>query len=176
TLKTAANQSIGGADTLAATIQGLSTVGVAPAAASRFTISGLSPTQTAGVAQGFTVTAFDPFGNLATGYVGTIHFTSSDPTAALPADFTFSAADQGTRLFSAVFRSVGAQVLSVMDTLQPLVAGSGALGVLNPGPVVTLPGPATTQIGVPYTTTGSFSDPANDVYSAHVDYGDGSGP
>jgi hypothetical protein len=176
TLKTAGSQSISAADTLATSIQGSSFTTVAPAAASRLTFSALSRTVTAGVAQSFTVTALDPFGNVATGYGGIIHFTSSDPTAALPADFTFSAADQGMHVFSLTFGSVGAQSLSVTDTLLPLVAGSIALSVLNPGPVVVLPGPATTQVGAPYTATGSFSDPAIDAYSADVNYGDGSGP
>jgi hypothetical protein len=176
TLKTAGSHSISATDTLVATIQGSSITTVAPAAASQLTFSALSRTVTAGVAQLFTVTALDPFGNVATGYGGIIHFTSSDSTAALPADFTFSAADQGMHVFSMTFGSVGAQSLSVADTLLPLVAGSVALSVLNPGPVVTLPGPATTQIGASYTTTGSFSDPAIDAYSAQVDYGDGSGP
>ena len=33
-----------------------------------------------------TVTARDPFGNVATSDNGTVHFTSSDPQAVLPAD------------------------------------------------------------------------------------------
>jgi hypothetical protein len=177
TLSTAGSQSIIAADTVAATVQGSSTISVAPAAASRLVISGLSSAATAGLGQSFTVTALDPFGNVATGYGGTVHFTSSDSAAALPGDFKFSTADQGTHLFSgAIFRTAGAQTLSVTDTLLAPVAGSTPLSVLNPGPVVILPGPATTLIGVPYTGTGSFSDPAVDAYSAQVNYGDGSGP
>jgi hypothetical protein len=177
TLKTAGSQSISAADTLAATVQGSSMTTVAPAAASRLMISGLSSTAAAGIAQSFTITALDPFGNVATGYGGVIHFASSDLAAALPGDFKFSTTDQGTHLFSgSIFRSVGAQILSAADTLLPLVAGSSPLNVANPGPIVMLPGPATTQIGASYTTTGSFTDPAVDAYSGEVNYGDGSGP
>ena len=46
-----------------------------------------------------TVTAYDAYGNLATGYVGTVHFTSSDPKAVLPANDTFTAADAGVHTF-----------------------------------------------------------------------------
>ena len=36
-----------------------------------------------------TVTAVDAYGNVATGYTGTVHFTSSDGQAVLPANYTF---------------------------------------------------------------------------------------
>ena len=38
-----------------------------------------------------TVTAYDAYGNVATGYTGTVAFTSSDPQACFPADYTFTA-------------------------------------------------------------------------------------
>ena len=48
----------------------------------------------AGTAFDLTVTAYDAWGNVATGYTGTITFTSSDPDLGLilPADFTFTTA------------------------------------------------------------------------------------
>ena len=49
---------------------------------------------TAGTAFNFTVTALDQFNNTATGYTGTVHFTSTDGQAVLPADAT---ADQRRR-------------------------------------------------------------------------------
>ena len=36
----------------------------------------------------FTVTAYDPYGNVATGYSGTVQFTSSDSQAVLPGNYT----------------------------------------------------------------------------------------
>ena len=48
-----------------------------------------------GVAQTVTVTANDPYGNVATGYTGTVQFTSSDAAASLPANYTFTTADHG---------------------------------------------------------------------------------
>jgi len=39
--------------------------------------------------------AYDPYGNIATGYTGTVGFKSSDPTATLPRSYTYTAADNG---------------------------------------------------------------------------------
>ena len=63
---------------------------VNPAAAEAFSVSG--PTATiAGAPLSVTVTAKDHYDNVATGYVGTVHFTSNDPNHAimLPSDYTF---------------------------------------------------------------------------------------
>jgi len=48
----------------------------------------------------FTVTARDGSAVDAS-YLGTVHFTSSDPGATLPADYTFTSGDSGTHQFSA---------------------------------------------------------------------------
>jgi hypothetical protein len=81
----------------------------------------------AGITQGtpgtFTVTALDAYGNVATGYTGTIHFTSSDPRAKLPADYTFTASDKGVHTFSATFSAVGTQSLTATDTSNSLLNG-----------------------------------------------------
>ncbi|HEX3842707.1 MAG TPA: putative Ig domain-containing protein, partial [Acidimicrobiales bacterium] len=53
------------------------TLTVNPAPATQFVVSAPG-TATAGGAFNFTVTAEDAFGNTATGYAGTVHFTSSD--------------------------------------------------------------------------------------------------
>src|SRR5262249_42614470 len=92
TFDTAGAQSLTAADavTFATTT---STITVAPAAASTFTVVGPSSPINSGQATSITVTAFDPFGNLATGYNGTVHISSSDAAATKPADYTFSAAD-----------------------------------------------------------------------------------
>jgi hypothetical protein len=63
----------------------------------------------------FTVSAEDAYGNLISGYRGTVHFTSSDPQAALPADYTFRAADTGIHLFHATLNTTGTQSITVTD-------------------------------------------------------------
>ena len=44
------------------------------------------------------------YGNVVTGYTGTIHFTSSDVQAVLPANYTFTTADGGMHRFTATLK------------------------------------------------------------------------
>ena len=69
------------------------------AAASRFVITAPSNV-TAGRAFSLTITVQDAYGNVVTGYTGTIHFESTDGTATLPANYTFKAADNGVHTFT----------------------------------------------------------------------------
>lgn len=54
-------------------------------------------------------------GALDAAYVGTVVFSSTDPTATLPASFVFDGTEGGTKLIDVRFRSGGARVLSVTD-------------------------------------------------------------
>jgi hypothetical protein len=54
----------------------------------------------AGVPFNVTVTAYDDYGNVATGYRGTVQFTAAGGPAILPADYTFTESDNGVRVFS----------------------------------------------------------------------------
>ncbi|TMG32045.1 MAG: hypothetical protein E6H94_12355 [Chloroflexi bacterium] len=73
----------------------------------------------AGQAFNVTVTLKDQYGNVATGYRGTVHFATSDPlpTVALPADYTFTAADGGVRGFQVRLWTPPSQTVSAMDTV-----------------------------------------------------------
>jgi hypothetical protein len=72
------------------------------------------------------VTAYDVNGNVASGYRGTIQFTSTDGAATLPPPYTFTAADAGTHRFpaSVTLRTTGAQLLTVADSAAPTITGS----------------------------------------------------
>src|SRR5581483_1736620 len=70
----------------------------------------------------FTVTALDAFGNVATGYSGTVHFTSTDAAAGLPADTALAA---GVGSFTAVLSRAGAQALSAGDTAAAVTGTAG---------------------------------------------------
>jgi hypothetical protein len=72
----------------------------------------------AGEPQSVTVTVSDGAGVPAPGYRGTIHFTTSDPNASLPGDYTFTAADAGKHSFNGSLDlvSVGRQWVRVTDT------------------------------------------------------------
>jgi Domain of unknown function DUF11 len=49
-------------------------------------------------------------------YLGTVHFTSSDPGAVLPPDYTFVAADAGVHTFPFTLTVLGNQTITVTDT------------------------------------------------------------
>ena len=50
-----------------------------------------------------TLTVEDAYGNVVTGYTGTVHFSTNDPGATLPPDYTFTAADAGVHTFTNAF-------------------------------------------------------------------------
>ncbi len=91
-----------------------------------------------GKAAHLTVTAFDANGNVATGYRGTVQFTSTDPSATLPSSYTFTAGDAGKHLFpgSVVFRTLGAQVLTLKDAANATITGSHGANVITRQPIV----------------------------------------
>jgi hypothetical protein len=70
-----------------------------------------------GVPFGVTVTAYDAHGNVATGYTGTVTFSSTDGMATLPPDYTFTAADNGTHPFGVtlVMTSPPGSMIQVTD-------------------------------------------------------------
>jgi hypothetical protein len=131
TLKTAGTQSITVKDAATSTVTGSQTgIAVSAAAAvASIAVSGF-PATTAGVAHSFTVTARDAFGNAATGYTGTVAFSSSDVQAGLPASYTFTAADAGSRTFSAALKTAGTQSITVKDAANSsLIASQAGIAV-----------------------------------------------
>jgi hypothetical protein len=169
TLNTAATQSIRATDTSAAWIYGTQTgIVVVPGQAARLAFTLQGPL-TAGVAATFMVTALDASGNEATGYRGTIHFTSSDGQASLPADYTFTAADNGQHAFSAslVLKTAGTQTVTATDTTTSSITGTTTQTVV-PGPVVlvsaSVPGGyATTTAGQAFSITAKAEDAYGNV-------------
>jgi hypothetical protein len=63
-----------------------------------------------------TVTLKDRYGNVAGGYRGTLHFSSSDVLATLPGDYSFTSADNGSHIFSVTLRTPPSQTLTATDT------------------------------------------------------------
>jgi hypothetical protein len=126
TLKTAGSQTVVVTDTATSPVTGTSgPVTVNPAAASHFRISAPASVSK-GVKFSFTVTALDAFGNVATGYLGTVSFTSSDAKAVPPANYTFTTTNAGVATFSAILNTVGVQSLTATDTKQKTIKGTDA--------------------------------------------------
>ena len=63
------------------------------------------------------VNALDKYGNTATSYVGTVQFKSTDSKAQLPANYTFTAQNAGSVIFTGQlqFATVGTQSVTVSD-------------------------------------------------------------
>src|SRR5262249_52215103 len=98
-----------------------------------------------------TVTAFDAFGNVATGYGGKVHFTSTDTRAVLPADANLP---NGKGVFTVTFNTAGDQTITVTDrTTVPALTGTSA-GVIPPLAVTSF---APTATGF----TANFNKPFN---------------
>ena len=93
----------------------------------------LSLTATASVTAGapFSVTlgVDDAYGHVVTGYTGTVDFTASGQ-AGLPATYTFTPADQGTRVFTVTLKTAGFQTVSVRDTATQTLTGSASVTVI----------------------------------------------
>jgi hypothetical protein len=70
----------------------------------------------------FMIVALDASNHIVTNYSGTVHLTSSDPLAILPADYTFQASDRGSHEVAVTFESTGRQALVATDT------SNGAIG------------------------------------------------
>jgi hypothetical protein len=128
TFPTAGAQTLTVMDTMTG-ISGTQGITVNPAAASQLVLT--APTVvTALTPFRLTVTALDPYGNRVTGYTGTVHFTSSDSLALLPADYTFTTTDAGQHTFSRglILWQTGAQTITTTDTTT-LFAGSTMIQV-----------------------------------------------
>jgi hypothetical protein len=133
---------------------------VNPAAASVLQVGGFPTPSSAGTQQSFTVTARDPFGNTATGYNGTVVFTSSDGQALLPTNSTLTS---GTGSFNATLRTAGSQNLIVTDNANSSLTGNQSGIVITPAATsrFLLSGfPATVTAGTPQ----SFSLTAQDAF------------
>ncbi|HVX21135.1 MAG TPA: fibronectin type III domain-containing protein, partial [Acidimicrobiales bacterium] len=109
-----------------------------------------------------TVTATDAYGNTATGYIGTVHFTSTDPQAALPGDVTFTAGDHGAVTEPVTFKTAGTQTVTATDTTTGSITGtSGTVAVTHAGAakvVVTAQPPTTVTAGTPFGITAKIKD------------------
>jgi hypothetical protein len=68
--------------------------------AQSFALTGLPASVVSGATASVTVTVRDEGGTAAAGYRGTVSFTSSDPDATLPPNYTFTAADAGVHTFT----------------------------------------------------------------------------
>lgn len=87
-------------------------------------------------------------------YLGTVHFTSSDPGAVLPADYTFTAADAGVHTFPFTLSVLGNQTITATDTRASGFTGTTTVNV-NTVPDMTIGLQHTGNFGI--GQTGSYT-------------------
>jgi hypothetical protein len=94
--------------------------------APHFTMTG-PPSAPGGSAFSLTVKVKDRDDAIRTGYLGTVHFTSTDVSATLPANYMFVSGDNGVHTFSGVvLRTGGSQTITVSDLVMPLTVPATA--------------------------------------------------
>jgi hypothetical protein len=102
-----------------------------------------------------TVTAYDSNYNLATGYTGTVQFTSTDGAATMPVNYAFTGGDAGAHTFTGlVLRTAGSQVVTVTDVAAPTITGSKGVtvGPATPANLVATAA-TTTQVGLTWSAS-----------------------
>jgi hypothetical protein len=106
----------------------------APAATSTtLVITGLPSPAPGWTQQPLGLTVKDGSGNTVTDYKGTVHFTSSDPIAVLPPDYTFVTGDSGTFSIDCgrsachganiTFKTAGTQTVTATDVANASITG-----------------------------------------------------
>src|SRR5205807_1006948 len=157
-LKTVGSQTVTATDQANGGITGLATVNVS-AATGATQLSVTAPANaTTGTAFSITVTAQDQFGNTITNYTGTVHFTSSDGAATLPANYTFVGGDNGIHTFSngVTLNTAGSKTVTATDPVTGGgISGSATVAVKNSTTtaVVSSANPSLSGQSVTFTAT-----------------------
>jgi len=136
----------------------------------------------AGVAHSFTVKALDAYGNLATGYTGTVVFSSSDSKANLPSQYTYTTSNGGVQTFTGTLMTAGMQSITTTDMSSSSLNGTeSGISVVTPTVTVqaSITGPASGVRGQSLSFTLGASEsglPASSVFTFSIQWGDGSSP
>jgi hypothetical protein len=133
-------------------------------------ISGLPSPTTAGTLDTFTVTVLNSSGTTWSNYTGTVHFSSSAFLAVLPADYTFTSADQGVHTFTATLKTAGTQSLTVTDKNTPTLTGTDWSITVNPAAASQLmvAGFVAETAGVMSSFTVTAEDPYGNIDSSYT--------
>jgi hypothetical protein len=124
--------------------------------------------QVAGVAFSVAVTAKDAYGNTATSYTGSVHFSSSDSWSgvSLPSDYKFLSGDLGIHTFTngVTLMTVGSGVwVTATDTVTGSITGSQTgITVTRAGVVNVVISPSSSSVTAGASKT--FSALASDAY------------
>jgi len=120
-----------------------------PDVATHFSVVPADTTPTAGATFNFTVTALDGSNGEVSSYAGTVHFTSSDGQAMLPANSTLT---NGTGTFSATMKTAGGQTIAATDTITASITGTSSSITVSAAAAThfSVTGPATATTGTAF--------------------------
>jgi hypothetical protein len=165
TLSTSGSQTISVSD--AGSLSGTSPMlAVSVDAATQLSVSAPA-NATAGTAFTFTVTARDASNNVVTTYSGTVHITSSDPQAALPANATLT---NGMGTFQVTMKTANGETVTATDTATPSITGSSTGINVGPGAATKLSvtAPTTASAGIQFGLTLIAYDPYGNVATGYT--------
>jgi len=165
TLKTLGAQTITATDTINASITGVSSTITVIGPATQFSVSGPGGATT-GTAIQVVVTALDSLSHEVTTYSGTVHFTSTDAKAVLPANSTLT---NGTGTFSVTFNTSGSQTVTATDTVNASVTGtSNSIIVSGAATHFSVTAPASATVGTAFNVTVTALDVSNNVAATYA--------
>ncbi len=123
---------------------------------------------TAGGTFSVTVSALNSANATISGYTGTIHFSSSDVAAGLPANYTFTSTDAGVHTFTGlVLKTAGSQSITATDTSNGTITGTAKVsvtpGVANHLAFVVPPGSVVSGVVISPAVTVVVEDLYNNV-------------
>ena len=127
-------------------------VTVNPGRAASVKLTGLADA-IAGTPQAGTVTAFDAFGNVATSYGGTLHFTTNDTKATPPAD---TAASGGQASFNIALKTAGNESLTATDIANSTLKDTATVKITAGGISSISVGISPTLFGYPSPSLPAF--------------------
>ena len=136
-----------------------------PIVATHFSVTSATSGPSDGTAFMFTVTALGASGQTATSYSGTVHFSSTDGQAMLPAATTMTTV---TATFSATLKTTGNQTITVTDAAM-LTGTSSAIVVKATGAtqLVVAPSTFTANTGTPVSFTVTALDALNNTATGY---------
>jgi hypothetical protein len=139
-----------------------------PTQVTHFSVSAPA-TVVAGSAFNVTVEAVSDSGNTIDGYIGTVHFSSSDGQAILPSDYTFTSEDAGVHTFTVALKTAGAQSITATGTTDGF-SGSATGIVVSPTAASTLTFtgvPSSVTAGGPFSLIVTARDPFNNIATGY---------
>src|SRR5262249_36714330 len=125
---------------------------------------------TAGAAFSVTIAALDANSNIATGYTGTVHFSSSDSAGVLPADYTFTSVDAGVHTFTnaLTLKTTGSDTVTATDKTTSSITGNATVTVTGVATHFSITAPASTTAGLAFSVTVTALDASNNKATGYT--------